>query len=101
MVTAYVLITVELDAERVVLEELRSIIGVKETYQLYSIFDIVAKVEGDDTFHLKRTVLGIREVPEVRNTVTLVATNGCLMASFVREEKRPSPHATLTAGPIA
>ncbi len=70
---AYVLINVELESEREILDELRKIEGVKEAHALYGVYDIVAKVEAETTDKLRKTVTWkIRRLNKVRSTITMI-----------------------------
>jgi DNA-binding Lrp family transcriptional regulator len=70
---AYVLINVELECEREVLDVVRNIEGVKEAHALYGVYDIVAKVEAETMDKLRKTVTRkIRRLNKVRSTITMI-----------------------------
>ena len=74
MPKAYVLINVELDGGREVIEGLRAIDEVKEAYPLYGVYDIIASVEAESEQELKN-IIGqkIRSLEKVRSTMTMIA----------------------------
>ena len=70
---AYVLINVELECEREVLDVVMNIEGVKEAHALYGVYDIVAKVEAETMDKLRKTVTRkIRRLNKVRSTITMI-----------------------------
>jgi len=75
MPRAFVLINVESGAEEEVIKQLRAIEGVEESYFSYGVYDIIAKVKGDNMDHLKDLVTyKIRSLVKVRSTLTLILT---------------------------
>jgi len=73
MATAYVLINCDLGYEEQVIEELKHISDVKEVHGTYGAYDIVAKVESDQTTALRETLTWkIRRIDKVRSTITLM-----------------------------
>jgi DNA-binding Lrp family transcriptional regulator len=74
MPKAYVLINVELDGGKEVIEGLEAIEEVKEAYHLYGVYDIIASVEASTEQKLK-DVIGkkIRSLDKVRSTMTMIA----------------------------
>jgi len=72
---AFVLINVELNCEREVLDAVRNIEGVKEAHIVHGVYDIVAKVEAETMDKLKKTVTRkIRLLNKVRSTLTMIIT---------------------------
>ena len=70
---AYVLISVEIGAEKEVLRELREMPEVCEVYEVYGIYDIIVKVEASDMSSLKDMIWQkIRRIDKVRSTVTTI-----------------------------
>ncbi len=53
MPIAYVLISCELGSEKAIVDELKSIEGVKEVQPTYGIYDVIAKVEVQDEHKLR------------------------------------------------
>lgn len=73
MATAFVLLTVSLGTEEEVLHKLREIVGIKSAYQIYGIYDIIARVEGGSADDVKHTLQEkVRRLGDVRNTLTLM-----------------------------
>ncbi|RLG82224.1 MAG: Lrp/AsnC family transcriptional regulator [Thermoprotei archaeon] len=73
MPAAIVLINTEIGAESEVMEALSKIGGVKEVYEVYGMYDIVAKVEADTHEALRELVINkIRRIPQVRGTTTMI-----------------------------
>jgi DNA-binding Lrp family transcriptional regulator len=73
MAMVFVLVNSDLGAEQQVLTALQAIEGVQETYLVYGVYDILAKVEVASTALIKTVVLEqIRAISEVRDTLTLV-----------------------------
>jgi len=73
METAYVLINCDMGYEEQVIEELEHISDVKEVHGTYGAYDIIAKVETDETAALRETLTWkIRRIDKVRSTLTLM-----------------------------
>ena len=69
---AYVLINVELECEREVLDAVRKIEGVKESHATQGVYDIEAKIEAETMDKLKETATWkIRRLNKVRSTLTM------------------------------
>lgn len=74
---AYVLINVEIGAEGDVVKQLEANAGVREAWVVYGVYDIVAKVEAENTERLKEIISdNIRKLDGVRNTLTLIPIEG-------------------------
>ena len=77
MPVAFVLINAEIGSEDEVVTELRKIANVKESYVVYGVYDIVAKVEADSMDKLKEIVTWkIRRLDKVRSTLTMIVVEG-------------------------
>jgi DNA-binding Lrp family transcriptional regulator len=77
MPLAFVLINAEIGSEDDVLGELRKLNNVKESYVVYGVYDIVAKVEADSMDKLKEIVTWkIRRLEKVRSTLTMIVVEG-------------------------
>jgi len=77
MPLAFVLINAEIGSEDEVLQELRKLGNVKESYVVYGVYDIVAKVEADSMDKLKEIVTWkIRRLDKVRSTLTMIVVEG-------------------------
>jgi DNA-binding Lrp family transcriptional regulator len=74
---AFVLINAEIGSEDEVVTELRKIANVKESYVVYGVYDIVAKVEAESMDKLKEIVTWkIRRLDRVRSTLTMIVVEG-------------------------
>ncbi|MGA2785484.1 MAG: Lrp/AsnC ligand binding domain-containing protein [Candidatus Bathyarchaeia archaeon] len=77
MPLSVVLINTEIGSEDEVVSELRKIGNVKESYTVYGVYDIVAKVEADSMDKLKEIVTWkIRRLDKVRSTLTMIVVEG-------------------------
>jgi len=77
MPVAFVLINAEIGSEDEVVTELRKIGNVRESYVVYGVYDIVAKVEADSMDKLKEIVTWkIRRLDKVRSTLTMIVVEG-------------------------
>jgi len=77
MPLAFVLINAEIGSEDSVLTELRKLGNVKESYVVYGVYDIVAKVEAESMDKLKEIVTWkIRRLDKVRSTLTMIVVEG-------------------------
>jgi DNA-binding Lrp family transcriptional regulator len=77
MPLAFVLINAEIGSEDEVLQELRKIANVKESYVVYGVYDVVAKVEAESMDKLKEIVTWkIRRLDKVRSTLTMIVVEG-------------------------
>jgi len=77
MPVAFVLINAEIGSEDEVVTELRKIGNVKESYVVYGVYDIVAKVEAESMDKLKEIVTWkIRRLDKVRSTLTMIVVEG-------------------------
>ena len=77
MAEAYVLINCEIGSEEKVIEELKTIDGVKEVHGTFGAYDILAKVESDQVETLRETITWkIRKIGKIRSTLTLMGIEG-------------------------
>ena len=77
MAEAYVLINCEIGSEEKVIEELKSIDGIKEVHGTFGAYDILAKVESDQVETLRETITWkIRKIDKIRSTLTLMGIEG-------------------------
>ena len=73
MPLAFLLINADLSSEYEVLGELRKIPNVKESYVVFGVFDIVAKLEAESMEKLKEIVMWkIRRIEKLRSTLTMM-----------------------------
>jgi len=72
-----VLINAEIGSEDEVLKQLKTLPNVKESYVVYGVYDIVAKVTADTMDKLKEIVTWkIRRLDKVRSTLTMIVVEG-------------------------
>lgn len=77
MPSAFVLINAEIGSEDEVLKQLKTLPNVKESYVVYGVYDIVAKVSADTMDKLKEIVTWkIRRLDKVRSTLTMIVVEG-------------------------
>jgi len=77
MPLAFVLVNAEVGSEDEVVEEVRKIANVKESYAVYGVYDIVAKVEAESMDKLKEIITWkIRRLDKVRSTLTMLVIEG-------------------------
>ena len=77
MAEAYVLINCEIGSEEKVIEELKTIDGIKEVHGTFGAYDILAKVESDQVEPLRETITWkIRKIDKIRSTLTLMGIEG-------------------------
>ena len=73
MEKAYVLLNVEIDSKREVLDSLKEIPEVKDAYQLYGVYDLIIHVEADTMQELKDLIAErIRVIGKIRSTLALI-----------------------------
>lgn len=73
MVTAFVMVNVELGGEERVLDSIRKVRQTLEAYVVYGIYDLVVKVEAESMEALRNVVTGkLRTIQGVRSTLTLL-----------------------------
>ena len=70
---AIVLIKTDVGTERDVLKKLMNVEGVVEAYEVYGMYDIVAKIFADSYEKLRETVMkDIRSIKEIQETTTMI-----------------------------
>ena len=72
MAMAYVLLNSEVGFENDVLEVLKDIPEVRESFRIYGVYDIIIKVEADTMGDLKELTKEIRQMEKVRATLTMI-----------------------------
>lgn len=76
MPLAYILLTIETGAVESVLNILKKMDSVKETYMVYGVYDIVATVEAKTMAKLKEIVTwNLRSLENVRSTLTMIVVS--------------------------
>jgi DNA-binding Lrp family transcriptional regulator len=74
---AFVLINTKLGSEDEVLKGLQDVEGVKESHDVYGVYDIVARIEADTMDKLKDVVtFDIRRLKGVRSSLTMIVVEG-------------------------
>lgn len=77
MAMAYVLINSEVGKERDVIKALKAVDGVKEAFNVYGVYDIIAKVETKSVKELREVVIAkIRQLNHVKSTLTMIVMEG-------------------------
>ena len=70
---AFVLISSEVGQEDQVIIDLQAIPEVKESYVIYGVYDVIARVEAESMQSLKDVVgLRIRQLDTIRTTLTMI-----------------------------
>jgi DNA-binding Lrp family transcriptional regulator len=73
MPQAYVLFNVESGSEDAILNQLRDLNNVLESYVSYGVYDLVVRIKADTMDELKNLVTHkIRTLKQVRSTLTLI-----------------------------
>jgi DNA-binding Lrp family transcriptional regulator len=73
MPTAFLLINTEMGSESEVLEALRKMENVRETFVVYGVYDLIARVEAETMDQLKDIITWkIRRLDRVRSTLTMM-----------------------------
>jgi DNA-binding Lrp family transcriptional regulator len=73
MPTAYVLLNTEIGAEHQVLKDLRHIEGIREVYNLWGIYDIIANVNAETIDALKHIInRQIAKIAKITSKVTMI-----------------------------
>lgn len=73
MPKAFVLMNAELGSEESIVNELKKLDGVKEIYQVYGVYDIVAQVEANTMDKVKETITWkLRKLNGVKSTLTMI-----------------------------
>jgi len=77
MPLAFVLINAEIGSEEDVLKSLKKVGGVEESYIVYGVYDIIAKIRAESMDRLKDIITwNIRRIDKVRSTLTMVVVEG-------------------------
>ncbi|HXX98055.1 MAG: Lrp/AsnC ligand binding domain-containing protein [Candidatus Nitrosopolaris sp.] len=73
MPKAFVLMNADLGSEDSIVNELKKLEGVKEVYQVYGVYDIVAQVEANTMERVKETITWkLRKLNGVKSTLTMI-----------------------------
>jgi DNA-binding Lrp family transcriptional regulator len=69
MPQAFVLMNAELGSEDSIVQELKKLEGVKEVFQVYGVYDIVAQLEADT---METITWRLRKLNGVKSTLTMI-----------------------------
>ena len=72
MAMAYILLISTLGFEKDVLEVLKDIPGVRDTYEVHGVYDIILKVEADTMGELKELINNIKNAEKVRAAISMI-----------------------------
>ncbi|HEV2138312.1 MAG TPA: Lrp/AsnC ligand binding domain-containing protein [Nitrososphaerales archaeon] len=73
MATAFVLLNVNLGMEEEVVARLREVEGVKETHQIFGVYDIITRLEAENSEKLRDILQErVRKLNNIRSTLTLM-----------------------------
>jgi DNA-binding Lrp family transcriptional regulator len=73
LATAYILLTTEIGAEKLVLNSLKKIRGVQEAHSLWGVYDIIANVQAQDMEDLKNIITKqINKIGKVNSKLTMI-----------------------------
>ena len=73
MPKAFVLMNADLGSEDSIVNELKKMEGVKEVYQVYGVYDIIAQVEANTMERVKETITWkLRKLTGVKSTLTMI-----------------------------
>ena len=71
---AFVLINANIGQENNVSEDLEKIPEVKESFVVYGVYDVIARVEADSMSKLKEVIsTKIRHLASIKSTLTMIA----------------------------
>ena len=69
---AYILLISTLGFENDALEVLKDIPGVRETFKVHGVYDIILKVEADTMGELKELINIIKNAEKVRSAISMI-----------------------------
>ena len=76
MASAYILINCEIGEESSVMSQLKEMPHVSEVHIVYGVYDLIAKIEAEDTDSLKKIVTeNLRVLEKVRSTMTMICVD--------------------------
>ena len=75
MESAYVMINCNLGSEESIIEELKSILGVKEVRGVFGNYDVLAKIEAQSPETLRELItFKIRKISDITSTTTVICS---------------------------
>jgi len=72
MAMAFILLVSTLGFENDILEVLKDIPGVRETFKVHGVYDVILKVEADTMGELKELINKIRIAEKVRSAISMI-----------------------------
>jgi DNA-binding Lrp family transcriptional regulator len=72
MPMAYVLLNTKIDSQNNLLEEIRQIDGVKEAFNLWGIYDIIARIQTDTIENLTNIINNKLETSNIHSKLTVM-----------------------------
>ena len=69
---AFMLLVVSMGAEKDVLNEIKKIEHVTDAVITYGSWDLVVRIEADDSKVIDDTITKIRQIPKIEQSVTLI-----------------------------
>jgi DNA-binding Lrp family transcriptional regulator len=77
MPKAFVFLNVDAGSENEILKALREIPEIKESYLVYGVYDIVAKIEAESMDGLEEVITRkVRSLDKIRSTLTTIISEG-------------------------
>lgn len=77
MATAYVLLNCQIGSERHIIEQIKSMEGVKEVRGVFGAYDILIKIQTASVERLREIITWkIRKIDKIRSTLTLMGVEG-------------------------
>jgi len=73
MESAYILVNTETGKEYEVYNAVKEMKGVIEVQIVYGLYDLVMKVESPDPDGIRELIKVIRDLPDIKSTLTLIA----------------------------
>ncbi|NOJ29057.1 MAG: AsnC family transcriptional regulator [Nitrososphaeraceae archaeon] len=73
MPSAFVLLNAELGSEDSIVRDLKNLEGIKQVFQVYGVYDIIAQVESDTMEKVKEIITWkLRKLSGVKSTLTMI-----------------------------
>jgi DNA-binding Lrp family transcriptional regulator len=85
MLNAFVFLNCDFGTEPAILNEITNISGVSEAVQLSGVYDIVAKVSEESREDIAKSVREIREIANIRSSLTMIASKEEYSARHIEE----------------
>ena len=77
MISAVVLVNIDIGSQNEVIENLKHVEGVEEAHALYGVYDLIVKIKALTVDKLRDVIkLGIRQVAGVNSSLTLILVEG-------------------------